>query len=268
MNDFIKDFTKRLKNELKGGIKDRICYIHTHKCGGTSISSAIREHYIGLDMRTDQELISLDAESSAIASNYRENSEKELYQFREMLLTYFLGLKKTRFVSGHFIFNENVYKRFKKNYSFIIVLRNPIERWISHYFFNRYKKKKFGKIDIDLQECLASDFGLENGREYIKFLGGFFENKIQNREAIEKAKSNLEFFDVIGFLEYKIDFIQKFNSRFGVKLSLTKKNENPKSEAFKKSLLTEEIKEKIAEVCIPDIALYNYAVENYLKIFK
>ena len=38
MNDFIKDFTKRLKNELKGGIKDRICYIHTHKCGGTSIS--------------------------------------------------------------------------------------------------------------------------------------------------------------------------------------------------------------------------------------
>ena len=110
MNDFIKDFTKRLKNELKGGIKDRICYIHTHKCGGTSISSAIREHYIGLDMRTDQELISLDAESSAIASNYRENSEKELYQFREMLLTYFLGLKKTRFVSGHFIFNENVYK--------------------------------------------------------------------------------------------------------------------------------------------------------------
>jgi len=266
MNIPIKNLTKRLKNEIFGGMKEKICYVHTHKCGGTSIGRAIREHYIGLDMRRDQELVSIDAEASAIASGCKNKSVDEIYEFREKILIYFLELRNTRFITGHFLFKKKIFDKFNDRFAFIIVFRNPVERWISHYFFNRYKEKEYGKINQDINECLTSDFGKLNGREYIQFLGGSIENDFCIKEAIELSKNNLKLFELVGFLEHKDEFVKKFEHRFGVKLRLQKRNMNPKSEAFKKSFLTKEIKDKITDLCKPDIELYNYAIKNYLKI--
>ena len=264
MYNFFKELPKRLKNEIGGKIEEKICYVHVHKCAGTSISSAIREHYIGLDIRRDRELISIDAEASTIASESKRKSAKEIYEFREKLLMYFLELRNTRFVSGHFLFSEKIYKKFNDRFAFIIGLRDPIERWLSHYFFNRYKKKKYGMIYEDFDGYLTSDMGSLNGREYIQFLCGLADKDLGTEEALECAKYNLRFFDVIGFLEYKEEFVEKFNRRFGAKLILRQRNKNPKSEFFKDSFLSIDNKNKINALCQPDIELYKYAIEKYL----
>jgi len=218
-------------------------------------------------MRRDRDLVSIDAEASAKAVNEAWASPDEIYSFREQLLLYYMGNKHTRFVSGHFLFSERAYQKFQDEYAFIILLRDPVSRWISHYFFNRYKNKKYGKIHSDIIECLESDFGKENGHEYIKFVGGISgAGDYTSDEAIRRAKSNLHKFDIVGCLEYTDNFLDQFHKKFGVKLKLRPRNLNPVSESYRKKIVTNEIHNKIIELCKPDLDLYNYAVKNFFKL--
>jgi hypothetical protein len=269
MKSFLYDFGYRFLNQFKGGIKGKICFIHTHKCGGTSIDAAIRLHYKDIDMRKDRYLVTIDSEASTNAISYYNQEPNTIYKFREQLLLYYMNIKNVKYISGHFYFCERAYLDFQDEYAFVIVLRNPVDRWISHYLFNRYKEDSFGKINSSLQECLQSEFGKHNGSEYVQYIGGISESgDYFSDDAIKRAKNNLNKFDIVGCLEYKNDFIEQFFRRFGVKLNLDRRNPNPKSNSFRESVITEETKQKILELCKPDLEVYQYAIENFVKINK
>jgi hypothetical protein len=266
MKSFLREIYYRSVNQIKGGITKKICFIHTHKCGGTSINAAIRLNYINLDMRKDRNFITINSEASTKALNTCENSPHSVYRFREKLLIYFMNQKNTKYISGHFYFSDKAYNDFKDEYVFIIMLRNPIDRWISHYFFNRYKGTEFGKIESSIIECLNNDFGKHNGSEYVQFINGITESGDYFSEgAIEKAKINLHKFDIVGCLEYQKDFKSKFLDILGVNLNIELANKNPKSKSFQESFITSEIKEKISELCQPDLEVYRYAVKNFVR---
>lgn len=113
---------------------------------------------------------------------------------------------------------------------------------------------------------LRSPFGQSQGYEYVKFLGG--ANKAgdyTSRQAIDRAKKNLHKFDIVGFIEYQEHFLEQFEDRFGVRLKLETRNQNPTSESYRKSIVTEEIEEKIKTICKTDRELYQYAVDNFVK---
>ncbi len=114
---------------------------------------------------------------------------------------------------------------------------------------------------------MQSEFGKHNGSEYVQYIGGISEcGDYFSDDAIKKAKNNLKKFDIVGCLEYKSDFIEKFFKRFGVKLNLVRRNPNPKSSSFRESFITDETKQKISELCKPDLEIYQYAIENFVKI--
>jgi hypothetical protein len=174
--------------------------------------------------------------------------------------------KNTKYISGHFPFSEIAFREFHGTYAFITVLRNPVKRWISHYFFNRHKKKTFGRIYEDITTCLKSEFGRCNGSELIQFVGGISNaGDYSSEEAIDRAKKNLHKFDVVGCLEYQKDFMKQFDDRFGVRLNLGKKNQSPKAESFQKAVITEEVEDRIRTLCKPDLELYQYAIENFVR---
>jgi len=267
----LRSLLARTDNLVKGSLKENIVFVHVPKCGGNSIASAIHDRYKTFSPRGSRGLVNINAAASLKAaktfygSEPLENDYRDVLQCRELLLGYILNLDDTRLVSGHICFSRLYYEEFKSKYTFITVLRDPVKRWISAFFYNKYRDEGDWKIKGDISEYLKTKRARANGYEYVKkFLGEVGPDiDYTTEDAIENAKGNLEKFEIVGRLEDIEGFKKKFKNRFGVELRIGKKNAGPKSSNFVKSMITEEIEERIRELCKPDMAIYQHAVDNF-----
>lgn len=264
---------KRFGN-LLGGVKENIFFLHIPKCGGTSIRRAIRLNCISLDIRKDRHFFDLDPGASARVVNMTEgtnyphdsSSDYPIMKLRESLLLYSMSQKRMKYIAGHFTFSEIAYQRFSTDFSFVTLLRDPVKRWISTYFYNRYKDSDHFKVDMEIEAYLESDFGRSQGAEYVKFIGGHQDaGDYMSAEAIQRAKDNLHKFAVVGILEDMEDFKDQFSRRFHVPLNIPTINRNPKSEAHQKAIITAAVEERIREICAPDLEVYQYALDNFIR---
>lgn len=269
----LKAILQRASNQFNSGLKDNIFFLHIPKCGGASISQAISSRYYTLDIRKDRRVVALDAAASSGVVRMVEHvdypndttNDYSILKLRESLLLYFMGQKDVRYITGHFILTDVAHREFRDKYRFVTVLRDPIKRWISAYFYNRYKDVAHRKIEADMMSYLKSPFGRSQGYEYVKFLGGAEANSdYSSKAAIDRAKANLQNFNVVGILEHQDTFLKQFENLFGVRLKLIKKNQSPKPEAFRRSIITPDVEEEIRRICQPDLEIYRFAVENFL----
>lgn len=267
----LRSLYTRAENLVNGSLKENIVFLHVPKCGGNSIGSAIRNRYQTFSPRSRLGLVNINAEASLKAagkfwgSDAFEDDYYNILRCRELLLGYFLNLEHTRLIGGHFCFSDLFYQEFKDKYVFITVLRDPVKRWSSAFFYNKYRDESEWKIGEDIHHYLNSVRARANGYEYVKkFLGKLVPNiDYTSEEAIEIAKKNLGKFEIVGFLENIEGFKKEFKDKFGVELKIGKKNKGPKSEDFMKTIITEEIEEQIREICKPDLAIYQHAIDNF-----
>lgn len=118
---------------------------------------------------------------------------------------------------------------------------------------------------MDIEAFLESERGQRQGYEYVKFLGGADKlGDYTSEEAINRAKENLHKFTIVGCLEHQGEFVKQFEEQFGRRLKIGVTNQSPKPETERKSIITEEIKEKIRAICRPDIEIYQYAKDNFV----
>ncbi len=264
----------RFKNTITfKELKEKIFFLHVYKSGGTSIDKAIKSCYQAMDIRKDRSLIRMDSRGAAKVGSilygldytYGTNNDFKILNFEAEYLAYCM-YKGYKYISGHISFNVQVYEEFKKEYKFITVLRDPVKRWISAYFFFKYRKKDRLIIDSEIMDYLRSDLGKGQGYEYVKYLGGAREDSdYTSRNAIENAKKNLLKFDLVGCMEDLDCFVKTFKKQFGICLKVKRLNPSPVSESFRRNFITQEIEEKIKEVCKPDIEIYKYAIDNFIK---
>lgn len=193
------------------------------------------------------------------ARSLKEAREKNVnvLEWREHLLTRMLAHKRYQYVRGHFRCTEKTRKQFETEWNFVTILRNPVERWISEYFFNRYKKDRHQKHDMDLDEYLETDFAHRTGLAYVNFFVDARELTVE--DSLKAAIENLETFSAVGVLEDIPSFKNAYAQIVKKGLpAIPTKNINPLSAAQMESTVTPNQMRKIREICRVDMEIYQH----------
>lgn len=242
--------------------KARLCFIHIAKCGGVSINQAIRKKYLITYSRLNARA---SLESARIACGFDDpfaDDYEAVLRFRENLLLYELE-KGCGFVSGHYAFSNRAYTRHHPRYKFMTLLRDPVARFLSSYFFNSRKAEDSPwKIQESLEEYIDSDHGKRLGQDYVRFLGGVrSDGRYDSDEALVQARANLRKFDLVGVIEDTESLGRQLEKKCGLKIRIGKKNKSPVSKRDRESLVTPEIRRAIENICARDQILYKEALE-------
>lgn len=243
----------RLNNDQRG------VFIHVPKCGGTSISAALLRYY-PLSRSRVEGAASFRATRLLHGFDDTLAGFDQVLRFREHLLLYHLSQGRP-FVTGHCPFSEIAYATFRDSYKFITVLRHPVSRFLSAYFFNWTKTESSPwRITTDLASYVESEYGRNDGCQLVKFIGGVREGgSYWLDEAVEQAKENLENFAVVGILEDPDGLVAQIRREFGFNIRLGRANPSPVSGKDREAVVNDWILEQIRRVCAPDLQLYDYA---------
>ncbi len=165
-----------------------LLFEHVPKTAGSTFQKILYSHY------------SPDRIFRIYPGAYEKNAKKYIEEFRNMSPEERGGFD---LILGHGAFP--VYECVVGNCIGITVLRDPIERVISHYYYVRRtpKNKDFEKAkDMDLCEYAMSIKQLENG--YTRIFSRLTLDEVNKNpeRALSLAKQNLkEYFSVIGLTE-------------------------------------------------------------------
>jgi hypothetical protein len=243
-------------------LKKKICYIHVAKCGGTSVIASIKKQYPLADrILKGKFFVNLNASASLKGS---ELLGENLWAYREKILIYFLSIRANRFVAGHFPVSDLAMNYFKDDWNFITILRHPVDRWFSHYFFNRYKQAEHFKTDLSFEEYIDSDDGKSLGSFYHRlFYGSAYDhNNVSPEESYAKVTGNIDKLACVGLTEHLDIFCRDFNKYFGRKLNIGTRNKNPLPKKARSKLITDAICEQVERICEPDLKIYKYVLEK------
>jgi len=244
---------------LAGKIDASIAFIHMPKCGGTSVHTAISRHF-----RADQ-ISYLDPTASREVS---VADKVDMLPFRRSLLAYELAKQGgNRFISGHWPLDQELISANKAHWSFITILRDPVDRWISNYFFNRDRsgnRDHFG-TELDLEAYLDTKDAVENGKLYLSFCHGGAMPEGDLSQPIAEAIKVLGNFELVGTLNDMEGFLDGFQDRWNVRPSIPVSNISPTSKTDRTETLTQPILQRIQHICAPDQQIYEAIREHASK---
>jgi len=255
---FYKQFSKAARSLHRrvaaSRIDEQIFFLHVPKCGGTSVDAAISEAYGW------KPCLHLDSVASRRASDARQ---EDLMAYRNSLLPYFMEQEGLRYISGHFVFDSELHSLYGSQWSYVTMLRDPVQKYISQYNYNLHKQDKnhFG-IEESLEQFIDSPEGIRLGQDMVQKISGLAvvtdEESSERKNHIDQAIQNIEKFHLVGILEDLEHFETGFKENFGVSLRIKKMNINHSKDKKQLSLA---IRNKIESLCEPDITLYNHVKE-------
>lgn len=263
VENFLEDAGAFVRTSATGPLEDDICFVHVPKCAGSSVDAAIRRKYRSVWDQDGRSLHKLDPRASDRSA---EAMDATMWEVRRSTVGYFLGQKETRFASGHFQINERFLDKFADDYHFITMLRHPVDRWISHYWFNRYKDPSQDfYIEKEIESFLETDRARGIGQIFLAYFSGTGDmgpgERAASEAVYEEAKQNLARFDLVAFVEQMEAFNQSFADQFGTRLNLSRRNVSPATDEEKQ--VSPAVRERIRELCREDIELYEMAREKF-----
>lgn len=259
----VKDAEAFAKTTVTGPLDSDIAFVHVPKCAGIAVDSAIRRAYRSVWTYEGHGIRRLHPGAADEVGDLYGRSN---WSVRETVVAYHLARPRTRYVSGHFQVTSKLLERFGDDYAFVTLLRHPVDRWISHFLYNKYTPTDHRyHIHDDVETFLETERAKGIGQIFLAYFTGTGdvapEERAQSGEILEAARANLQKFDLIGFVEEMGQFGDQFERRFGAPLDLVRRNENPAGEE-ERDFSPEEI-ERIEEHCAADLELYHLAREQF-----
>lgn len=259
VRSFARDARSAVTQSVTGALDRPIFFLHIEKCGGTAVDEAIRRAYRTLDVTSYENLIKLDSGAAYRAS---QALGRPTWEYREELARYYFESESTRFITGHFQVSEPLLTDYRDRFAFLTILREPVSKFLSHYFFNRYKDDDHGRIEVGLADYLDTDRARDICTDYVQLLTGTGDAPAEDAhsaERLEQARRTLDKFALVGVLEDLPMFIHAFEDKFGAELDVMSRNRNPASKNQRRQELTPELEERIREMNAPNIAIYEHA---------
>jgi len=224
----------------------RICFLHIPKCGGTTIDRALSRHYAA-----DQQ-VRMHAHGSFAAAKAAGQS---LMDYRHDQVPLMLSTPGGRYVCGHFPFNEAAHERFRDQWKFITLLREPVSRWFSEYFYNRHSPGGHFSTELDLETYVAQ------AGPSTAFSGKLTHATAlsSSEDRVQAAISTLERLDAVGCLEQLDEFQHQLETLLGAELEVGHDRRNPLPVEKQKKTVTPAIRRRVEELCAEDTEIYEHA---------
>ena len=273
-----KELTKKIIKKLrnKPARAKNLMFLHMPKAGGTSLRNALS---IALGGRPQIIDIGQLRKSLRSLSSF-ETEDSGFYSasgnYQEFLLTYYLN-HNMPFISGHFTLSNMTLELFGDKYLFVTCLRDPVERFISQYLYDKFLElKSNGQANLEITDDARESelqLYLQSWRAwfvshiYIWMLGGHkYTHELNSTLAKTTAKENIARFDLIGFTDALPEFTDRLGKLIHRKLKIKIDNSTKKQSldnaidlAPYRALFTPEVKEQIRELCKDDYEIYQYA---------
>jgi hypothetical protein len=253
----------RLKDLLDPPLqRHRIFFFHIAKCGGTSIAQAIETAYKPWRSGRSQAVFRLNEEAARFAD---VNSVGTGNDVRRDLLNYALSLPTVRCVIGHFHFSNAAFEKYRDHWQFVTVLRNPIERWLSHYSYNLNSASKFA-IRTSLEEFIETEQAASFGRAFVDEVTDDV-NKVNLglNARLEIAIRRFSGFALVGSVDDTAGFAKRFEERFDHQLSIKRLNVTPVEKRVDMQTLSADVRRRICKLCEPDICLYETVLGSKIE---
>ena len=240
---------------------DSFIFTHIPKCGGTSFRKYIND--CALDSGIDSEKIYIPGFNGIENNkNIPELNDDELYDLQN---------KSLKIIANHAKYEVELDYSLNVNDPFYFtILRNPIERFISHYNFFYYKLGYSGCKGKTLEDLGAEKLDhiinhLSNVQ--VTYLSNIKHKKIVGwKNMLKLAKYNLMMeYDCYGLIEDMKRTLKILKKRKPEWLTLDQEFPILNTSNSHKFKVSDEVIEKIRDANIWDILLYDFAKENFKK---
>ncbi|WP_254563564.1 sulfotransferase family 2 domain-containing protein [Oscillatoria sp. HE19RPO] len=226
--------------------ENTVIFIHIPRTAGVSLDAILERQY-------------------NLAKIYSLYSQEKLDEFNKLSEN-----KKANIhlLNGHFM-SYGIHERLPNPSTYITMMREPVDRVISHYYFvrrspNHYLHETVMGKNMSLQDYVGSELSIEINNGQTRLLAGLKENPGIGigkgfPEMLNRAKTNIEEnFAVVGLTEEFDKSLILFKKALGWSETFyLKRNETKNRKAVKE--VPDNIIQTIREYNEMDIELYNYA---------
>lgn len=264
----------------------KVAFVHIAKCGGSSVDYALRSALAAPDQHRINRQDTLVASMASFTGDLTsldgscQFSEHHAINLQKMF-SYYLQ-ENWQYISGHVTVTDQLINQFKSDYAFITILRDPVERFISNYIFNKLTNKK----SIMLPNCLTTDNVINEAKEILNsqrgwqmaniptmvLTGRYPKDKDDAKTMQQEVSYNLSRFKVVGFLDRLSNFEKDCKELTGREITIGRRNVTEKlnsleqietKQLLKEYFATKANKTLINNLCQVETINYKNAEKSY-----